>query len=558
MWPLKCGNEYRKDELYQLSLAVAETSNVLKTLKIAIDGGKDSLSMYKDKTKSPETLVMSAYVTCPDVTQTLTPELKAAGNKLVYIPLGVMKYGLGGTIFSEVRSQLSHDFPPDIQDWSNLRNVFEWIQSMIALRSDNLEPVIVSGHDISDGGLVTTLCEMSIASSFGLNIHLPGELIDKSKEYESIYRLLFSEEPGLVIEISAYVASKLYIPFCHFYIGEVSTTPCVKITHNEVVIYQKHVNDLQLFWETHSRKCDMLQTNVMCVKSEYDDNKRSEVCWNIPHTLYSHIPFFGKFDSYFNVNGPKIAIIREEGSNGDREMTAAFCMAGFQTFDLTMSELSTNPQWLRFMDGIVFVGGFSYSDCLGAGQGWASVIQNSPNLRLAFDNFRNRTNTFSLGVCNGCQVMSILGWIGKYKFTKNVSGRFESRFPTVRVNDSKSIMFKGLSGMSLGIWCAHGEGQLVLEDNLLPESKNIVLQYTDSTGNPTEIYPHNPNGSPHGITGLCSDDGRHLIMMPHPERSYLNWQLPWTPHDFDLSLKERSPWFLMFQNAYNWCLEQKK
>jgi phosphoribosylformylglycinamidine synthase len=599
MWPLKCGKELRKDELHQLYLAVNETSDVLQILKIAIDGGKDSLSMYKDNTKSPETLVMSAYVTCPDITQTITPEFKRPGNKLIYIPLGVKKYGLGGTIFAETRSQLCNDYPPDINDWVNLRNVFEWIQlKMTTLgrqttntnepnepnehspqQTQQSDAVIVSGHDISDGGLITTLCEMAIASQFGFEITLPYELIqpnesNESNSYEPIYRLLFSEEPGLIIEVNDSKCPSLVIPFNHYYIGTVTNNSYVQIKNGDnVSIYKKELNDLQMYWETHSKLRDFDQTLACCVESEYNNikNKREEINWTIPlslqerllHECLLHERFLSSVNRRNKGQGPKVGIIREEGSNGDREMSSVFHMAGFQTFDLTMSELSDNSKWLRFMDGIVFVGGFSYSDCLGAGRGWASVIQNNDELRKAFDDFRNREDTFSLGVCNGCQMMSLLGWIGKYRFVENTSGRFESRFPTVRVNDSKSIMFKGMSGMSFGIWSSHGEGKLVSSDDgddipedLVTQGGVVGLQYVDKDGVPTEDYPHNPNGSPFGITALCSEDGRHLAMMPHPERSFLNWQLPWIPSNVKLNLKNVSPWFLMFKNAYDWSVQK--
>jgi phosphoribosylformylglycinamidine synthase len=261
---------------------------------------------------------------------------------------------------------------------------------------------------------------------------------------------------------------------------------------------------------------------------------------------------------------PKVAIIREEGSNGDREMTSAFYQAGFEAWDITMTDLLEGRAHLDDFRGMAFVGGFSYADVLDSAKGWAGVIRFNKRLSEQFQKFSERSDTFSLGVCNGCQLMALLGWIPwkgipdrlQPRFISNRSGRFESRFSTVHILQSPAIMLKGMEGSSLGVWIAHGEGRLyfpgkeimqeVLKSDLAP------IRFIDDDGEFTETYPLNPNGSPFGITALCSPDGRHLAMMPHPERTFLKWQWPHMPEGWRKNL-EASPWLRMFQNAREWC-----
>jgi phosphoribosylformylglycinamidine synthase len=261
-----------------------------------------------------------------------------------------------------------------------------------------------------------------------------------------------------------------------------------------------------------------------------------------------------------------VAIIRQEGSNGDREMIAAFLAAGLDVWDVTVSDMVSGRTTLDQFRGIVFVGGFSYADVLDSGKGWAGVIKFNKNVYEQFQNFRSRTDTFSLGVCNGCQLMALLGWIPSSdglpeerqpRFLHNASGRFESRFSSVLIQPSPAVLFKGMVGSSLGVWVAHGEGRahfpdisirdMVMENNLAP------LRYVNDTNEVTEEYPFNPNGSPMGVAALCSPDGRHLAMMPHPERVFTKWQWPWTPNDWK-NLKA-GPWLRMFQNARLFCDE---
>ncbi|XP_042714937.2 phosphoribosylformylglycinamidine synthase-like [Chrysemys picta bellii] len=270
--------------------------------------------------------------------------------------------------------------------------------------------------------------------------------------------------------------------------------------------------------------------------------------------------------------GPRVAILREESSNGDREMVAAFVMAGFQAWDVTMQDLFTGEVTLKSFRGLVFVGGFSYADVLRSAKGWAASVTFNPQARAQFEAFRRRRNTFSLGICNGCQLMALLGWVGGESpqsdptggalrpgvlLTPNDSGWFESRFVALAIEESPAVMLRGMAGSTLGIWVAHGEGRMRFRS---PEVLAAVtsgglapLRYVDDQGQPTQEYPLNPNGSPLGIAGLCSPDGRHLAMMPHPERCVLPWQWAWMPPAWRRTM-EVSPWLRMFQNACEWCL----
>jgi phosphoribosylformylglycinamidine synthase len=264
----------------------------------------------------------------------------------------------------------------------------------------------------------------------------------------------------------------------------------------------------------------------------------------------------------------RAAVVREEGTNGDREMVAAFHMAGFEVWDVTMTDLVEGRVSLDRFQGVIFPGGFSYADVLGSAKGWAAGIKFNPSLYQQFEAFRQRKETFSLGVCNGCQLLAMFGWVSPEQgsastepsqgvhLSRNLSERFESRFSTVRIEKSPSIMLQGMEGSVLGVWVAHGEGRFVFKTNEIEqhiEKSNLVaVRYVDDRGEPTLQYPLNPNGSVGGIAGLCSEDGRHLIMMPHPERCVLPWQWAWWPQSWDKN-KSSAPWIKMFQNAYQWC-----
>ncbi|EDV24919.1 uncharacterized protein TRIADDRAFT_56338 [Trichoplax adhaerens] len=570
MWPAKMPGEGAR--LYQACHAMCQ---VMKLIGIAIDGGKDSLSMAADVdgcvVKSPGTLVISAYCSCPDITATVTPDLKEYDdntNKIIYLHVSEGKFRLGGSAVAQVFQQIG-DVVPDLENVDHFKRTLNQLQ---VLFKNNL---CSSGHDVSDGGLATTLLEMAFAGNCGIKVDI-GSLLNYSKQ--SIIEILFAEELGIVVEVTGSKVAKVIDNLKsnniqYFVIGSSIKEKMIQIFNDGTSILSMDMTKLRDMWEETSFELDRLQANPQCVQSERLHLLHS---LNANYSLsFKPIPLDDSIAWPLTTNSLRVAVVREEGSNGDREMAAALHLVGFEVWDIITSDLQESSMSLDCFCGIVFVGGFSYADVLGSARGWSAAIGWNDNVRRKLIKFRNRFDTFTLGVCNGCQLMAHLGWIGNIHtmdeimaddyfnmgsascitFTENISNRFESRFPTVKILDSPAIMLQGMANSQLGIWVAHAEGYAkfssdqilknMLELNLAP------IRYVDSTGRPTEEYPFNPNGSPCGIAGLCSRDGRHLAMMPHPERCIHLWQWPWVPHDWKQSI-DVSPWLKMFRNAYEW------
>eukprot|EP00535_Pseudo-nitzschia_heimii_P003529 CAMPEP_0197185178 /NCGR_PEP_ID=MMETSP1423-20130617/11355_1 /TAXON_ID=476441 /ORGANISM="Pseudo-nitzschia heimii, Strain UNC1101" /LENGTH=1318 /DNA_ID=CAMNT_0042636165 /DNA_START=14 /DNA_END=3970 /DNA_ORIENTATION=- len=528
------------------------------SLGIGIDGGKDSLSMAAscgdEITKAPGELTMTCYVTCPDITKTVTPDLKcpAVGSKLLFIDLGGGKKRLGGSALATVYQQLGNE-SADIHDFSVLKKAMEVTQDLIDKR------IILAGHDRSDGGLATTLLEMAFAGNCSIDVTVPST---GGSDIET----LFNEEAGLVIEVlesDVESVMKAYgdasVPSEE--IGTVSAGDSIKITIGTAPpCIDCKMTTLRDIWEATSFKLEHRQRNPKCVIQEEQGLKSREA----PQWKLTYNPKPTDDSIMKSETKHKVAILRQEGSNGDREMISAFISAGFDAWDVTVKDLLDGSVMLKEFRGIVFVGGFSFADVLDSGKGWAGVIKFNENVYKQFEEFRNRSDTFSLGVCNGCQLMALLGWIPEQKglpedrqprLLHNESGKFESRFSSVAISPSPAIMFKGMEGSSLGVWVAHGEGRFFFPDESIHDdvkkNNQIPLRYVNDQNEPTEAYPFNPNGSPGGIAALCSGDGRHLAMMPHPERVFTTWQWPWTPSEWkDL---EAGPWLQMFQNAREFC-----
>ncbi|KQJ83122.1 probable phosphoribosylformylglycinamidine synthase, chloroplastic/mitochondrial [Brachypodium distachyon] len=548
-------------DMYDAAVALADC---MIELGIAIDGGKDSLSMAAqcdgEVVKAPGNLVISAYVTCPDITLTVTPDLKLGKDGvLLHIDLAKGKRRLGCSALTQVFDQIGNDCP-DIEDVPYLKIVFETVQELLS------ERLISAGHDISDGGLIVTIFEMAFAGNCGvnLNIDLKGN---------SLLQALFAEELGLVVEVHSddldSVKQKLQAAGVSVHvIGEVNATSEIELVVDGEVRLKESILDLRDLWEETSFQLEELQRLKSCVNLEKEGLKsRTSPSWHL-----SFAPKFTNKKLLTASSKPKVAIIREEGSNSDREMSAAFLAAGFEPWDISMSDLLNQEASLTEFHGIAFVGGFSYADILDSAKGWAASIRFNQPLIQQFQEFYNRPDTFSLGVCNGCQLMALLGWvpgpdiggslgkggdISQPRFIHNESGRFECRFTSVAIGDSPSIMFRGMEGSTLGIWAAHGEGRALFPDeNVLSgviNSNLAPLRYCDDANNATEVYPFNPNGSPLGIAALCSPNGRHLAMMPHPERTFMMWQYPWYPKEWQVERGGPSPWLRMFQNAREWC-----
>lgn len=544
--------------------AATSLSEAMIELGIAIDGGKDSLSMAAhsggEVVKAPGNLVISVYVTCPDITKTVTPDLKLGDDGvLLHIDLGKGKRRLGGSALAQVFDQVGNDCP-DLDDVPYLKRVFECTQALIE------DELISAGHDISDGGLLTCALEMAFAGNCGISLNL-------TSHGKSLFQTLFAEELGLLIEVSKRnldtVMAKLKNDgLSADIVGEVTSKPTVELVVNGLSHLNEKTSFLRDMWEETSFQLEKYQRLASCVDQEREGLKdRHEPAWNLSFT-----PSLTD-EKYMKATvKPKVAVIREEGSNGDREMAAAFYAAGFEPWDVTMSDLLKGSISLDNFRGLVFVGGFSYADVLDSAKGWAASIRFNQPLLNQFQEFYKRPDTFSLGICNGCQLMALLGWIpgpqvggvhglggdpSQPRFIHNESGRFECRFTSVTIKDSPAILFKGMEGSTLGVWAAHGEGRAyfpddgvfdrVLHSNLAP------VRYCNDDGNETEQYPFNLNGSPLGVAAICSPDGRHLAMMPHPERCFLMWQFPWYPKHWNVDKKGPSPWLKMFQNARKWC-----
>ena len=560
MWPAKLPGEGAA--IYDAAVAMRD---IMVELGMALDGGKDSLSMAAmiardgrtEVVKAPGALVISAYATCPDITKVITPDIKEPGlSRLLYLDLGRGRCRLGGSSLAHVYGQIGTE-SPDIEDAQMLKRAFLAAQQLID------EGMILSGHDISDGGLIVALLEMAFSGNCGMDLRLSSDADTLS--------VLFSEEAGLVMEYRPgdegnIVARLKNYDIDYQIIGDTLIDKTITIRLNDATVLDEDMRYLRSLWEETSYHIERLQADPECAKEErkntYDRKGPAfSLTFNPEETPFAVLNRKAK---------PRVAVIREEGSNGDREMTSAFYRAGFETWDVTMSDLLKGAVSLDEFRGVAFVGGFSYADVLDSAKGWAGVIRFHKNIFEQFQRFYSREDSFSLGVCNGCQLSALLGWVPwqgiedrfQPRFVRNRSGRFESRFSTVRILPSPSLMLKGMEGSTLGIWVAHGEGRAYFPDDEMRRevlAKELApVRFVDDNGEITESYPFNPNGSPNGIAALCTPDGRHLAIMPHPERTFLTWQWPWMPEELRRGAKRdspltSSPWLRMFQNAREWC-----
>lgn len=480
MWPAKLAGEGAA--LYEACSAMC---SLMKKLGIAIDGGKDSLSMAarvfaEEVVKAPGTLVVSCYAPCPDIRRVVTPDLKAPAvgrkGRLLFVDLSRGKKRLGGTALAQVLGQLGDD-APDVEDARDLAAAFDATQQLIA------DGKILAGHDVSDGGLITCLLEMCFAGISGINV----DITDSSA---SVFEVLFAEEVGWVLEVDEkhhdevmQVFQRNNVPV--YSIGEsvglgIYSMIVVKVC-NTIVL-----NDTVFFWmrkwEHTSHKLECRQMNVDCAHDEFSGLKERTV------PAYN-LCFDPTRDRPLSPKHVKVAVIREEGINGDREMAASLLDAGFNVWDITMQDLLDHRVTLEMFRGIIFPGGFSYADVCGSAKGWAASFLFHPSLREQLRRFVERENTFSLGVCNGCQLMSLLGWVGSIDaenkpdiyLDHNISERFECRWSTVRIERSPSIMLKGMEGSVLGVWVAHGEGRFTFRDEeilkILERNNCLPIRY---------------------------------------------------------------------------------
>ena len=560
-WMAACGDDTEDAALFDAVHTVGE--ELCPALGIAIPVGKDSLSMRanwsdedadnqsQDKSVvSPMSLVITAFAPVVDVAKTLTPELINGDSAFYRLDLSRGKLRLGGSILAQTASQLGNECP-DLDKPSDLIDFFNFIQA------GNEQDLISAYHDIGDGGLLATIAEMQFTSRQGIKLSLSDD---------NLLGQLFSEELGAVIQVLPENVADLITLADEYNVSDMLSLVGQSTEEDSLIIQTPlHQGDktlsfkrseLQQEWSQVSYQIARRRDNPECVQQEYDliadtNHKGLVAAPNFDLNQKIETPYLNSRE-----DKPRVAILREQGVNGQLEMAAGFTQAGFEAVDVHMSDLLEGRINLRDFDGLVACGGFSYGDVLGAGSGWANSILFHDELRMQFVRFFARPNTFSLGVCNGCQMMAQLkdlipGAENFPRFIANESARFEARTVNVKVERTKSILFKGMQDSILPIAVAHGEGLATLnatEIDGMAKHGQLAMRYVDSQGHPTETYPLNPNGSVGGVTGLCSTDGRVTIMMPHPERNLKAYNHSWKPEQWD----EDGAWMRMFRNARAW------
>ncbi len=558
-WMAAAGHHGEDAALFDTVRAVG--MELCPQLGIGIPVGKDSMSMKttwkeddEDKAvTAPLSLIVSAFAPCPDARRTLTPQLSAyLDTALLLIDLGQGKNRMGGSALAQAYKQVG-DVAPDVDDAQVLKSFFEMVQRL------NGSGKLLAYHDRSDGGAFVTLCEMAFASHIGLDIRL-DEL------HGDTLRALFNEELGAVVQVRErdvphilQLARDAGLKSVQ-QIATLNETGMIEVSRGGEKLFSESGVNLQRIWSETTYQMQKLRDNPACAQQEFD--RTLDAADPGLHAKLTYDPDESPFtvrpelvEGRAVLSRPKIAILREQGVNGQLEMAAAFDRAGFAAVDVHMSDIIGGRVKLEDFKGFAACGGFSYGDVLGAGEGWAKSILFNRRARDEFAAFFQRSDTFALGVCNGCQMMSNLheiipGAENWAHFSRNQSEQFEARFAMVEVQESPSIFFSGMAGSRMPIVVSHGEGYADFGNaKKLRAAQNIVtLRYVDNYGNVTETYPLNPNGSPQGITGLTTPDGRFSIMMPHPERVFRAVQNSWYPREW----QENGAWLRMFQNARKW------
>lgn len=551
-WMAACGAKGEDAKLFD---AVKGASDFCVALGISVPVGKDSLSMRtawedngeKKSVTSPVSLIASAAAPVGDVTLTLTPELRKILSVLVLADLGCGRARMGGSILAQVAQRFG-DTAPDCEDPAMLARF------MGALRTLVNEGAVVAYHDRADGGLAATASEMMFASRLGVKLDLTSLTKDAD-----VFAALFNEELGGLMQVPAEKAARVaevmreagLASVCHF-VGEVVDDDALTISANGAELARLDRADLQKAWTEVSWQIARGRDNPACADSEFARIERKEDTGLFAKTTFDVNEDVAAPMILTGVR-PKIAILREQGVNSQTEMAAAFTRAGFDAYDVHMTDLLTGRADLAEFTGLACCGGFSYGDVLGAGGGWAKTILHNDRMVEMFRTFFNREDTFGLGICNGCQMMSHLrdlipGASHWPEFVRNTSEQFEARLVNVEVLESPSIFFAGMAGSVMPVVNSHGEGRVQF---LRPEDAALVkaaARFVDPCGNPTEVYPYNPNGSKGGLTSVTTEDGRFTIMMPHPERSHRAQQLSWHPAEWT----DASGWMRMFRNARKW------
>ncbi|MGH8738893.1 MAG: phosphoribosylformylglycinamidine synthase, partial [Burkholderiales bacterium] len=567
-WMAAAGYPGEDAALYDTVRAVA--LELCPALGISIPVGKDSLSMRTawdgKEVVAPLSLVVSAFAPVSDARRTLTPRLRtdAGETELLLLDLGRRQNRLGGSILAQVHSRLGESCP-DLDDPKLLCGLFAAVQRLMR------EGLLLAYHDRSDGGLFAAACEMAFAGHCGVTLNLDEICYDESMSdvdglerrpdllagrfNDRVLGALFAEELGALLQIRAAERRRVMdvlrdegVHECAYVIGFPNERDEVRLTRNAKALFAHKRAELQRVWSETTWRMQALRDNPACAREEFDA---------LLDAGDPGLALAVTFDpqEIFVVPGarPRIAILREQGVNGQVELAAAFDRAGFEAVDVHMSDILAGRVGLAGFKGVAAGGGFSYGDVLGAGQGWAKSILFHARARAEFEAFFARRDSFALGVCNGCQMMAALKELipgaGHWpEFVRNRSEQFEARFVMVEIADSPSVLFSGMAGSRLPVATAHGEGRARFEraDDL--GRALVAMRFIDGRGDATERYPANPGGSPQGITGLTTADGRFSIVMPHPERVFRSVQMSWAPD----GAPEDSPWMRMFRNARRW------
>ncbi len=543
MWP--CKNVGEDARLYK---AVEACSRFACELGINIPTGKDSLSMTQkygdEKVYSPGTVIISAGAEVSDVKKVVSPVLvRDNRTSIYYIDFSFAPLSLGGSAFAQSLNKIGSE-APTVRDSEYFASAFAAIQELIA------NDLILAGHDISAGGMITALLEMNFANvEGGLDVNL-----DKVTE-KDIVKLLFSENPGVLIQVrDRKVVEKILTEAGVGY--ALIAHPCNErhiMVSKDGVQYQFGIDHLRDVWYSSSYLLDRKQSGDTQAKARFHNYKEQPIQYKFAKSFTGTLEQYGISADRRKPSGLKAAIIREKGVNGDREMAYSLYLAGFDVKDVHMTDLTSGRETLEDVNMIVYCGGFSNSDVLGSAKGWAGGFLWNEKAKKVLDNFYARPDTLSLGICNGCQLMVELGLLtpehdSKPRMLHNDSHKFESEFVGLTIPKNNSVMFGSLSGTKLGIWVAHGEGKFYFPYEI--ERYNVVAQYS------YDAYPANPNGSPFAVAGIASADGRHLAMMPHLERAIFPWQCGFYPEN--RKADEVTPWIEAFVNARKWIENLKK
>ncbi|MCY4050465.1 MAG: phosphoribosylformylglycinamidine synthase [Gammaproteobacteria bacterium] len=557
-WMVAAGEPGHDADLFHTVRSI--TQDICTQLGISIPVGKDSMSMrteWQDSKKvekkviAPLSLIASGFAPVWDVGLTLTPQLvnDDSNTLLLLIDLGVGKNRLGGSILAETLQQSGEEVP-DLDNPESLRGFFQFLQSLIK------DQLVLAYHDRSDGGLITTVCEMMFAGRCGISLYLNHSHADHT-------RFLFNEELGAIIQIKREKFPEV-LKRSSFYgikdriveIGTINSQDCLNIYVEGDRLLSQSRTSCQQAWSSTSWQMQRLRDNPFCADQEYlriTDQKDPGLFCDLP---FAHDSDTTSRSIGLKLQRPKIAILREQGVNGHVEMAAAFEAVGFTPYDVTMTDILGGLKLHEFT-GFVACGGFSFGDVLGAGAGWGKSILYNDLLKDEFTEFFSRSDTFGLGVCNGCQMLACIqeiipGAEHWPDFVRNTSEQYEGRFIMVKIVSETSILTQGMQGSMIPVPTSHGEGRVKYRNSndkrLLEEQDQVCMRFVDNCGYVTERYPWNPNGSPEGATGFTSRDGRFTILMPHPERVFLTNSNSWHPQHW----RKYSPWIKLFRNARTW------